>query len=91
MVSLLYVTSELYLLGLYSADGADSCSVCEAGHYCGSNETTWEAMTTGGGSWENNADDAGECFNGTYCAAGMTRAPGDIGSAASKRVFEVRV
>jgi hypothetical protein len=32
-------------------------------------------MTTGGGSWSKATDLAGMCFNGTYCAAGMTRAP----------------
>ncbi|CAM9393726.1 unnamed protein product, partial [Sphacelaria rigidula] len=54
----------------------DNCSVCAAGHYCGSNETTALAMYTGGGDWSNNVDDAGQCFNGTYCDTGMNRAPG---------------
>lgn len=50
--------------------------MCEAGYYCGSNETTALAMYTGGESWDRASDDAGMCFNGTYCATGMDRAPG---------------
>lgn len=62
--------------GMYSSLGSDVCSVCETGHYCGSNETSAVDMITGGG-WESRSDMAGVCFNGTYCAAGMTRAPGE--------------
>lgn len=61
---------------MYSSSGSDVCSVCEAGHYCGSNETSAVDMITGGG-WGSRSDSAGVCFNGTYCAPGMTRAPGD--------------
>lgn len=64
-------------VGMYSDPGSDYCSVCEAGYYCGSNETSAVDMLTGGGSWELSSNSAGKCFNGTYCAAGMTRAPGD--------------
>ncbi|CAN0217807.1 unnamed protein product, partial [Laminaria digitata] len=62
--------------GLFSDEGADNCTVCDAGYYCGSNETTALAMLTGGGTWSASSDDAGMCFNGTYCTAGMNRAPG---------------
>ena len=55
------------------------CVVCEAGHYCGSAVTSALKMYTGGGSWDAAFDDAGVCFNGTYCAAGMDRAPGVVG------------
>ncbi|CAN0436223.1 unnamed protein product [Ectocarpus sp. 12 AP-2014] len=60
---------------MYSSSGADACSVCEAGHYCGSNETSAVDMLTGAGSWDLSSNSSGMCFNGTYCAAGMTRAP----------------
>ena len=49
--------------------------MCEAGHYCGSNTTDTSLMSTAGGDWWSADDAAGRCFNGTYCAAGMTRAP----------------
>lgn len=63
-------------LGLYSSEGWEECSACEAGHYCGSNETSTTDMNSGEGSWESASSIAGVCFNGTYCAEGMTRAPG---------------
>lgn len=62
---------------MYSEPGQDVCSVCRAGFYCGSNETSLVDMLTGAGSWDLASSSAGMCFNGTYCAAGMTRAPGD--------------
>eukprot|EP00752_Nemacystus_decipiens_P010330 g9202.t1 len=62
-------------VGMYSEPGQDSCSVCQAGFYCGSNETSYVDMLTGAGSWDLASSSAGMCFNGTFCAAGMTRAP----------------
>lgn len=62
---------------MFSSSGMDACSVCDAGYYCASNETSAADMITGGGSWGNFSGSSGMCFNGTYCAAGMTRAPGD--------------
>lgn len=64
-------------VGMYSDPGQESCSVCLAGFYCGSNETSYVDMLTGAGSWDLASSSAGMCFNGTYCAAGMIRAPGD--------------
>lgn len=80
----------LHGLGLFSDEGADNCTVCEAGYYCGSNETTALAMYTGGGSWSSASDDAGMCFNGTFCAAGMNRAPGMTGELMRKDNLTIR-
>lgn len=76
---------------MFSDDGADDCTVCEAGYYCGSNQTTALAMYTGGGSWDFASDDAGMCFNGTYCAAGMNRAPGAWTRLRGWRLSELRM
>lgn len=42
------------------------------------------AMFTGGG-WSSSFNKSGVCFNGTYCPAGMARAPGG-GMALSENV-----
>ena len=62
-------------VGYYSRDGDSTCLLCELGHYCGKNTTSYDEMINGGGSWENSGDLAGVCFNGTYCDAGMIRPP----------------
>ncbi|CAM9131044.1 unnamed protein product, partial [Ectocarpus fasciculatus] len=62
-------------VGYYSRNGDSTCLVCEAGHYCGKNTTSYVDMISGGGSWDNSGDLAGVCFNGTYCDVGMTRPP----------------
>ncbi|CAM9474871.1 unnamed protein product, partial [Choristocarpus tenellus] len=61
----------------HSDYGADACSMCEAGYYCGGNTTQTSNMYSGGGDWDSSEDDEGKCFNGTYCPAGMARAPGE--------------
>lgn len=62
-------------LGFYSDSGAGSCLECPRGHYCGSNTTALQLVFSGGQKWSKAGDVAGICFNGTYCANGMTRAP----------------
>lgn len=62
-------------LGSYSDSNAQFCSLCPSGSYCGSNTTSLLAMLSGGGTWSNVADLSGSCFNGTFCPAGMIRAP----------------
>lgn len=62
-------------IGSYSDKNASSCQICLKGHYCGSNSTSLLSMSTGGIAWANAGHPSGVCFNGTYCPAGMTRAP----------------
>jgi hypothetical protein len=62
-------------VGTYSISDSSECAECPRGYYCGDNTTSDTNLFTGGGRWEDISDSAGMCFNGTYCEAGMRRAP----------------